>query len=243
MRPRDGNALGLLLVCGATCLALLHHRAVRYLFGWFKRLSSRTLRLYKNTSFFFFLPKRQVWMRQIWHFELQEEGEGAVHAAAAAAVTSDHHTAWWTHTLRPGHKHSQMHYVQQCRWDIYRKKTAARKWWHPTYVTQTYWAVLSLRNFGILSFGSPKKITTELKKNQVFYVASAGCRTDVQMWRNIAITSTSQGPLKTNKVLHTVMVNLIHISYGGEIWGLATPPVPLRFPLAKISTLDEVKLK
>lgn len=31
---------------------LPHHRAVRYLFSWFKRLSSRTLRLYKNTSFF-----------------------------------------------------------------------------------------------------------------------------------------------------------------------------------------------
>lgn len=51
-------------------------------------------------------------MRQIWHFELQEEGEGAVHAAAAA--TPDHHTARWTQTLRPGHIYSQMHYVQEC---------------------------------------------------------------------------------------------------------------------------------
>lgn len=42
-------ALWLLLVRGAARLPLPHHRAVWYLFGWFKRLSSRTLRLYKNT--------------------------------------------------------------------------------------------------------------------------------------------------------------------------------------------------
>lgn len=63
-------------------------------------------------KYLIFSPKRQVWMRQIWHFELQEEGEGAVHAAAAA--TPDHHTARWTQTLRPGHNYSQMHYVQEC---------------------------------------------------------------------------------------------------------------------------------
>lgn len=47
--PGMATALWLLLVRGAARLPLPHHRAVRYLFGWFKRLSSRTLRLYKNT--------------------------------------------------------------------------------------------------------------------------------------------------------------------------------------------------
>lgn len=104
---------------GAASLPLPHHRAVYGISLAHSRdwLSSRTLHLYKNTSLF--SPKRQVWMRQIWHFELQEEGEGAVHAAA---VTPHHHTARWTQTLRPGHKYSQVHYVQECGWDMYRKK-------------------------------------------------------------------------------------------------------------------------
>lgn len=82
------------------------------------------VRLYKNTSFFLFSPpKRQVWRRQIWHFWVSERGVGGAAVHAAAAGTPHHHTARWRQTLRPGHKYSQMHYVQECGWDIYSKKT------------------------------------------------------------------------------------------------------------------------
>lgn len=116
---------GLPLVRGAACLPLPHHRAVLDLFGWIKRLSSWTLRSFVQKYFFFFFfspPKRQVWRRQIWHFWASEGGGGAAVHAAAAAGTPHHHTARWRQTLWPGHKYSQMHYVQECRWDIYSKK-------------------------------------------------------------------------------------------------------------------------
>lgn len=43
--------------------------------------------------------KRRVWARQIWHFELREDGDGAVRAAAAPpgrhASCRDGQTAVW----------------------------------------------------------------------------------------------------------------------------------------------------
>lgn len=156
VRPRDANgSVGLPLVRGAARLPLPHHRAVLDLFGWFKRLSSRTLRSFVQKYFiFFYFPhlKGKFGGGRFGTFEFQKGGWEGQLSTQQQQQQELHIITRHDGGKLSGLGTSTVKCIMCKNADeafTAKKQTAARWWWHPTEVTRR-------RNFGVLSFASLK---------------------------------------------------------------------------------------